>query len=79
MITNWATNLYITPWDRTVSPIFSRTLAIIPHRLRDFRTFWYTAAQLLLLYTILLPRYEKASNSGRASALIWNKNLLTSK
>ena len=37
--TNWATSLYIAPWDRTISPILSITLATMPLRLQPFRRF----------------------------------------
>ena len=77
--TNCATALYISPWARTVAPILSRTLAIISHRLQALRRFSYTAAQSLLLYVIIRPKYGNASNSSKFSALICNDTLLALK
>ena len=48
-ITNYTNALYIAPQARTVAPVLSRTLAVMPHLCRALRRFRYTAAQLLLL------------------------------
>ena len=48
-ITDYATAFFISPWDRTVAPIFSWTISTIPHLLVYIRRFWYTANQFLLL------------------------------
>ena len=73
--TNFSPALYISPRDRTVAPIISRTLDIIPHRLQNLRRFRYTDAQYLLLYATVRPKYGNASNGGKVSELIWNNIL----
>ena len=74
--TDWYTALYISPWARTVAPVLSSTLAIMPHCLWALCRFSYTAAQSLLLQVVFCPRYGNASDSVRVSTLILNETLL---
>ena len=71
--------LYISPWDRTVTLVFSRTLPITPHHLQDLRKLRYTAAQLLLLYAIVRTKYGNSSVGAQVLTLIWNNTLLALK
>ena len=77
--TDCTITLYISPLARTVAPALYRTLAITPHRLRDFYRLRQTYVKSMLLYVIVCPNYGNVSNSGKLSALIWNKTLLASK
>ena len=75
----WTTDFYIIICARTTAPAFVRRFFTIPLHLQDFLRFCYRAAQLLLLYATVCPRYGKADLGSIWSDLTWIMSLLYSK
>ena len=64
--TDCTTDLYSMPHARTIAPVFDTTFPTIAHRPCASWRFWYRAAQSLLLYVTLRPRYRNSATGLEA-------------
>ena len=75
--TNFMTDLYTTPRNCIIAPVFYTTLPTLAHHRSGVPRFFYRVAQSLLLYTTVQPRYGKAMTKSRGSELTPIKNHVT--
>ena len=63
------TSLYSTPLAITITPVLSITIDTMTHRLLALPRFSYRSTQLLLLYTMVRPKYGNVANLSRGYKL----------